>query len=198
MNIKLLKNEIIAGIAIAVVTIPQAIAYSAIAGVPPQYGLLAAIIPVVIASYFGSSKHLSTGPTAMVALLTFSSVNQLATPLSSIYVEYAAILALLVGFIQILLSITKSGKIINFIAHPVILGFSSSAALIIGLSQIPKLLGINIDTNHGFIEIIYQLIHSPISINSTVAIWGAFSLIILILQKKYFSKYSKFCLINYN
>ena len=135
-------RDIIAGTTIAMIIIPQSMAYAALADVSPVYGLYAALIPVGIAAFFGSSRYLATGPVAMVCLLTSVAVTSLSAGDSSLYIFYAVILAFTVGIFQITLALFKAGKIFDKIPEHVLLGFTSAAALIISASQLSKVFGI--------------------------------------------------------
>jgi len=137
-----LKADVIAGITVAMVAIPQSLAYAQLAGVPPYYGLYAALIPTIVGALFGSSGVLSTGPVAMTSLLTFASVSLLAPRGSELFVSYVILLALLSGVCQILFGVLRLGILLNFLSHPVLMGFINAAAIIIALSQLPALLGI--------------------------------------------------------
>ena len=134
-------RDIIAGTTIAMIIIPQSMAYAALADVSPVYGLYAALIPVGIAAFFGSSRYLATGPVAMVCLLTSVAVTSLSAGDSSLYIFYAIILAFTVGIFQITLALLKAGKVFDTIPEHVLLGFTSAAALIISTSQLSKIFG---------------------------------------------------------
>lgn len=139
-----LREDVVAGITVSLVAIPQALAYAQLAGVPPYYGLYAAFIPTIIGVLFGSSAILSTGPVAMTSLLTAASIAPLAALGSEQFYAYAILLALLSGLIQIGFGLARMGVLLNFLSHPVLMGFINAAALIIAISQIPAFLGISI------------------------------------------------------
>jgi len=147
-----LKADFMAGITVALVLIPQSMAYAQLAGLPPYYGLYAAFLPVAVAAMWGSSNQLGTGPVAVVSLLTASSLAVLATPGSEQFIALAIMLALLVGIIQLLLGVFKLGVIVNFLSHPVIVGFTNAAAIIIALSQVSKLFGVPMGRSEHFIN----------------------------------------------
>jgi len=153
-----LKMDILAGLTVALVLIPQSMAYAELAGLPPYYGLYASFLPPMVAALFGSSRQLATGPVAVVSLLTATTLEPLATAGSQQYMAYAVLLALLVGVFQFSLGVLKLGLVVNFISHPVVNGFSNAAALIIATSQLPKLFGIQIDKAPHHYEIIYGVI----------------------------------------
>ena len=152
-----LKKDILAGLTVALVLIPQSMAYAELAGLPPYYGLYASFLPPMIAALVGSSRQLATGPVAVVSLLTATTLEPLATAGSQQYIAYAVLLALLVGVFQFSLGVVKLGLVVNFISHPVVNGFSNAAALIIATSQLPKLFGIHIDKAPHHYELIYRI-----------------------------------------
>ena len=137
-----LKDDIIAGITVAIVLIPQGIAYALIAGLPPIYGLYSALIPQVTYAIFGSSRQVAIGPVAMDSLIVATGVSTLALVGSESYISIAILLALVVGSIQLLMGVFQLGFIVNFLSRPVITGFTSAVALIIGLNQFKNLLGV--------------------------------------------------------
>ncbi len=152
-----LKADLVAGLTVALVLIPQSMAYAELAGLPPYYGLYASFLPPMIASLFGSSRQLATGPVAVVSLLTATTLEPLATAGSQQYIAYAVLLALLVGVFQFSLGVLKLGLVVNFISHPVVNGFSNAAALIIATSQLPKLFGIHIEKATHHYEMVYRV-----------------------------------------
>lgn len=137
-------GDLLAGVTVALVVIPQSIAYADLAGMPPYTGLLAAALPAIAASFFSSSPYLQTGPVALTSILSFGVLSQLAPPSSANYISLAASLALLVGVFRVLIGLFRFGQIAYLISRPVLLGFTTAAALLIILSQLPKSLGIDI------------------------------------------------------
>ena len=146
------KINFLAGMTVALVLIPQSMAYAQLAGLPAYYGLYAAFLPVLIGSMWGSSNQLATGPVAVVSLLTASALATLAPIGSDQFIALAIMLTLMVGLIQLALGVFKLGVIVNFLSHPVIVGFTSAAAIIIGLSQLSKLLGVPMPRSESFIN----------------------------------------------
>src|SRR5665648_400900 len=140
---KTIKSDLIAGLTVALVLIPQSMAYAQLAGLPAYYGLYAAFLPGIIAAMWGSSRQLATGPVAVVSLLTASTLAPLAATGSEQFIALAIMMALLVGIIQLCLGIFKLGVVVNFLSHPVIVGFTNAAAIIIGLSQLSKIFGVS-------------------------------------------------------
>lgn len=146
------KINFLAGLTVALVLIPQSMAYAQLAGLPAYYGLYAAFLPVAIGAMWGSSNQLATGPVAVVSLLTASALATLAAPGSEHFIALAIMLTLLVGLIQLALGVFKLGVIVNFLSHPVIVGFTNAAAIIIGLSQLSKILGVSMPRTESFIN----------------------------------------------
>ena len=146
-----LRADVIAGVTVALVLVPQSMAYAQLAGLPPHYGLYTAFLPVLVAGLWGSSAQLATGPVAVVSLLVAAALTPLAAQGSAHYVELAIALALLVGCIQLALGALRLGFVVNFLSHPVIAGFTSAAAIIIAASQLHKLLGVPMARSEFFL-----------------------------------------------
>lgn len=159
------RGDLIAGLTVGVMLIPQGMAYAMIAGLPPIYGLYASTIPLFIYAILGTSRQLAVGPVAMVSLLTAAGIGTLAEGGTELYIALAITLALLVGLIQFLLGVFRLGFLVNFLSHPVISGFTSAAALIIGLSQLKHLLGVSIERSHHVHDILFQAIQQFANIN---------------------------------
>jgi SulP family sulfate permease len=151
-----LQGDISAGLTVGVMLIPQGMAYAMIAGLPPVYGLYAAMIPQVIYAIFGTSRQLAVGPVAMDSLLVAAGVSALATVGSENYIALAITLSLMMGIVQLAFGIFRLGFLVNFLSKPVISGFTSAAALIIGLNQIKHILGIEIDRNNNVFKILQE------------------------------------------
>ena len=180
-----LRADFLAGLTVALVLVPQSMAYAQLAGLPPYYGLYAAFLPVMVAALWGSSNQLGTGPVAVVSLLTASSLTPLALPGSEHYVALAVMLALLVGIVQLLLGAFKLGVIVNFLSHPVIVGFTNAAALIIGLSQINKLIGVPMGRSEHFINDIWGVVRQVGDTHFPTLIMGAVAIAIMwVIRKK--------------
>ncbi len=150
-----LRADFLAGLTVALVLVPQSMAYAQLAGMPAYYGLYAAFLPVMVAALWGSSNQLGTGPVAVVSLLTASALTPLAASGSEQFIALAIMLALMVGMVQLALGVFKLGVIVNFLSHPVIVGFTNAAAIIIGLSQVNKLIGVPMGRSEHFIEDIW-------------------------------------------
>jgi SulP family sulfate permease len=147
-----LRADLIAGITVGLVLVPQSMAYAQLAGLPAYFGLYAAFLPVLIGAAWGSSHQLATGPVAMVSILTASTLVPLASPGSEQFIALAIGLALIAGIMQIALGLFRLGAIVSFLSHPVIVGFTNAAAIIIALSQLNKLLGVSIGRSEHFLN----------------------------------------------
>lgn len=178
-----LSGDLSAGLTVGVMLIPQGMAYSMLAGLPPIYGLYASTIPLILYAIFGTSRQLAVGPVAMVALLIASGVGALAEIGSDNFIGMAILLSLMVGVIQLLMGVLRLGFLVNFLSHPVIAGFTSAAALIIGFSQLKHLLGIDIPRGKVH-ETLYNVYLNFSDINVyTLAIGAAGIAVILVLRK---------------
>ena len=154
----LLRADLVAGITGALVLVPKAMAYAQLAGLPLQFGLYTALVPAIIGAMWGSSRQLATGPVAILSLMTAAAVTPLAAPSSADYIGLALLLALMAGCIQLVLGLVKLGNAVNFVSHPVILGFMNAAALIIGLSQLDMLLGIPKGRSDFFLMDVWEML----------------------------------------
>ncbi|HAC16775.1 MAG TPA: sodium-independent anion transporter [Bacteroidetes bacterium] len=180
-----LKGDLSAGLTVAVMLIPQGMAYSVLAGLPPVYGLYASIIPLIIYAIFGTSKQLAVGPVAMVGLIVFAGVSAFATPGSPEFIQLAILAALGVGVVQALMGFMRMGFLVNFLSHPVLSGFTSAAAIIIGASQLKSLLGIDMPGSLTVVETFGMTISKIGSANFYTAIIGVGSVIMIMLLKKW-------------
>ncbi|HCY86324.1 MAG TPA: sodium-independent anion transporter, partial [Desulfobacteraceae bacterium] len=155
-----LKADFISGLTVALVLIPQSMAYAQLAGMPSYYGLYASFLPPMIAALFGSSRQLATGPVAVVSLMTSAALEPLATAGGSGYIAYALMLALMVGVFQFSLGVLRLGLVVNFLSHPVVNGFTNAAAIIIASSQLSKMFGVYVDKSAHHYETIINVIKS--------------------------------------
>jgi len=157
-NGKTLRADLIAGITVALVLIPQSMAYAQLAGLPAYYGLYAAFLPPMVAALFGSSRQLATGPVAVVSLLTAAALEPIAASGSQGYVAYAISLSLMVGLFQLGLGLLRLGVVVNFLSHPVIIGFTNAAAIIIATSQLDKIFGVRAEKAEHHYETVWNTI----------------------------------------
>jgi len=183
-NTSLLKVDLFAGITVGIILIPQGIAYALIAGLPPIYGLYCALVPQVMYAIFGSSRQVAIGPVAMDSLIVATGVSTLALVGTESYISIAILLALMVGTIQLIMGIFNLGFIVNFLSKPVITGFTSAVALIIGFNQFRNLLGLDFAQSDQ-IQIILQGIWFELgNFNYHTTIIGLISMIIIIIARR--------------
>jgi SulP family sulfate permease len=157
VNSIILRGDLIAGITGALVLVPKAMAYAQLSGLPVYYGLYVALVPAFLGALWGSSRQLATGPVAIISLMTAAAITPFAVPFSEEFIGLALLLALMVGVIQLALGALKLGTIVNFVSHPVILGFMNAAAIIIALSQLDMLLGIPKGRSDSFLKDIWEM-----------------------------------------
>ncbi len=155
-----------------------------IAGLPPEYGLYAAIVPAIIAALFGSSWHLISGPTAALSLVVYTTLSPLAEPGSTLYIQLALSLTLLAGLFQLILAAVRLGGVVNFVSHSVVIGFTSGAAMVIASGQLQNLLGLNIATDGSVIGTWMVVLAHLGEINLFSFITGLFTLLCCLSIKK--------------
>lgn len=180
-----LNGDIIAGITVAMMLIPQAMSYALLAGLPPYIGLYASVLPLIVYAVFGTSRQLAVGPVAMVALLVSSGVGALAGGDMNQYVALAILLSLMVGVIQFGMGVFRLGFLTNFMSHPVISGFTSAAALIIGFSQLKHIVGLKLPRTENIAETLWLTLQQSADINMTALIIGVGGIALLLALKKY-------------
>ena len=151
-TIETIKADFFAGLTGAIIVLPQSVAFATIAGMPPEYGLYAAMVVPIIAALFGSSFHLISGPTTAISIVVFAAVSKYAAPGSEEFVALALTLTFLAGVYQLVFGLAKFGLLVNFVSHNVVIGFTAGAAILIASSQIPYILGIHIPRGEGFIN----------------------------------------------
>ena len=179
-----LKGDLPAGLTVGVMLIPQGMAYAMIAGLPVVYGLYAALVPLLVYTAMGTSKQLAIGPVAMDSLLVAAGLTGLATAGTDRYIELALLLALMTGLIQLALGLLRMGFLANFLSKPVISGFTSAAALIIGLNQLPNLLGVTMERSAQLHVLALSAWHSAGDLHApTVMVSLAAIGLLLALQK---------------
>ncbi len=152
------KIDLVAGLTVALVLIPQSMAYAQLAGLPAHYGLYASFLPPMIAALFGSSRQLATGPVAVVSLMTSASLEPLAASGSQGFIGYAILLALMVGVFQLVIGVLRLGVVVNFLSHPVVNGFTNAAALIIATSQLSKIFGVSVESAEHHYETVFRVV----------------------------------------
>ena len=153
-----MRADLVAGVTVALVLVPQSMAYAQLAGLPVVYGLYSSFIPVIIASMWGSSSQLHTGPVAMLSLMSAAALIPLATPGSAAFIELSVMLALMVGVLRLALGVLSLGALVNLLSSPVIVGFTNAAALIIGLSQLSKVLGVPFPRTESYLADLWRVV----------------------------------------
>jgi sulfate permease, SulP family len=190
------KRDLIAGLTVAIVALPQSMAYAIIAGVNPKYGLYAAIIPTIMSSLFGSSKYLIAGPTNAISMVISSTLA--ATYIAGIAVNQLPedqkigmifLLAFMVGLIQVAMGLAKFGSLINFVSHSVVVGFTAGAGVLIAFNQLKNLLGISIKPANEFIENLHLTIVHASEANVFAVVLGIFTIVLIIVFKKWFPRF---------
>jgi SulP family sulfate permease len=179
------RADLLAGLTGAIVVLPQGVAFATIAGMPPQYGLYAGMVPAVIAALFGSSWHLVSGPTTAASILLFSVLSTFAEPGSAQYVQFALTLTLMVGLIELGLGMARLGVLVNFISHSVVIGFTAGAAILIVTSQVKHFFGIAMPQGSTFAATWGRLFTHPADIQPYVLAVGAATLVLGLAARRF-------------
>jgi len=179
-----LRGDLSAGLVVAIMLVPQGMAYALLAGLPPVIGLYASTIPLLVYTLFGSSRQLAVGPVAMISLLVFAGISDFAEPGSEQYLGFVFLLALIVGVTQFAMGLFRIGALFNFLSHAVISGFTSAAAIIIILSQLSPLLGIKSSGGHSALHLFIDLVRKMGDANPITFIIGFASITLLVIVKK--------------
>ncbi|MEW5943636.1 MAG: SulP family inorganic anion transporter [Pseudomonadota bacterium] len=179
------RADLIAGLTGAIIVLPQGVAFATIAGMPPEYGLYAAMVPAIIAALFGSSWHLVSGPTTAISIVVFSAVSPLADPGSPQFISLVLTLTFLTGIFQLGLGLARMGMLVNFISHTVVIGFTAGAAVLIASSQLKNFFGIHVPHGASFHETVYHLFLQWGHINPYITAVGVATLASGILVKRY-------------
>ncbi|MCI4626192.1 MAG: STAS domain-containing protein [Candidatus Magnetoovum sp. WYHC-5] len=179
------RSDLISGITVSLVLIPQSMAYAQLAGLPAYYGLYASFLPPIIASLFGSSRQLATGPVAVVSLMSAATLEPLATKGSEGFIAYSVLLALSVGMFQFILGLFRLGLVVNFLSHPVIIGFTNAAAIIIATSQLANLFGVSVDNAEHHYETVINTVKAAMDYTHLPTLsFGVLAFTIMIVLKK--------------
>ena len=185
VNQETLKADFIAGLTVSLVAIPQSLAYAQLAGVPAYYGLYAALVPVIVGALMGSSPILSTGPVAMTSLLTAASIMTMAPYGTEQFYSYVTLMALWSGVVQMALGFARMGVLLNFLSYPVLRGFINAAAIIIGLSQLPAMLGLKLKNSTHFLSDVLHVIENFEHAHMLSLAFGVGALVALALLKRF-------------
>ena len=183
---KVLRADVLAGITVALVLVPQSMAYAQLAGLPPYIGLYASFLPGIVAALFGSSRQLATGPVAVVSLMTASALGPMAGANPEAYLAYAVLLAVLVGLFQLTLGLLRLGLLVDFLSHPVVIGFTNAAAIIIGTSQLGKFFGVSVESAEHTYETVWNILVAASTDTHMLTLgMGILALAIILLLKRY-------------
>lgn len=185
VNRRTLRADAVAGLTGAVVVLPQGVAFATLAGMPPVYGLYAAMIPAIIAALFGSSRYLVSGPTTAASIVVFSALSVLAEPGSEEYIVYALTLTFMVGAIQLTMGLARLGALVNFISHSVIVGFTAGAAILIAASQLKHFIGIEMPSGLHLHEILRYFVLNIGAIDPGTLLVGLTTVAAGILCRRY-------------
>lgn len=183
-----MRADLIAGVTIAMILVPQSMAYASLAGLPVVYGLYASFLPVIVASMWGASRFLHTGPVAMLSLMSAAAIEPLASRGSEEFIQLSMLLALLVGILRLALGLFRMGVLINLASHPVILGFTNAAALIIGLSLVNGFLGVPMPRSDSFLIDLWQVISQVSLVHLPTLLFGLGTLAALYFLRAHFPK----------
>ena len=184
VNKQSLRDDLIAGLTGALVALPQGVAFATIAGMPPEYGLYAGMIPAIIAALFGSSWHLVSGPTTAASIVLFSVLSPHAEPGSAQYVSLALTLTFLVGLIQLVMGLARMGTLVNFISHSVVTGFTAGAAILIATNQVKHFFGLEIARGTSFSDTWSTLFHQLDQVQPGVTAVAMLTLVLGIAVKQ--------------
>ncbi len=184
VNRRTLGADLSAGLTGAIVVLPQGVAFATIAGMPPEYGLYAGIVPAIVAALFGSSWHLVSGPTTAASIVLYSSLSAFATPGSADYVQLAITLAFMVGAIEITMGLFRLGALVNFISHSVVIGFTAGAGILIAANQVKNFFGLPVPQGATFHDVAVYLVEHIGDISPTVTAVGAVTLVSGILARR--------------
>lgn len=183
VNRQTLRADALAGLTGAVVVLPQGVAFATIAGLPPEYGLYAAMIPAIIAALFGSSWHLVSGPTTAISIVIYATMSGVAEPGTPDYIRLVLMMTFLTGVFQLAMGLARMGALVNFISHTVVLGFTAGAGLLIISTQLTHFLGIPMPRGISFAETLRQTLYGLDDINWYVASVGMITLLVGIFVK---------------
>jgi SulP family sulfate permease len=195
-NRSTLFSDLIAGLSIAVIVIPQGLAYAMIAGLPPIYGLYAALIPQLIHGMMGTSRHPAVGPVALDSLVVAIALGALSLSGIGEVIAAAVFLATMVGILQLLMGLIQMGVLANYLSRPVISGFTSAAAIIIGLSQVEHLLGLQIESSNQIQKMILSVLQNFNESHLITVVIGLSAMSLILITKKYLPKFPSALLVS--
>lgn len=179
-----LKLDVNAGLSGAIIVLPQGVAFAAIAGLPPEFGLYSAIVPAIVAALYGSSRHLISGPTTAISLVIYENLSQFYSPFSEEYIGAAFSLTLLTGIIQFLFGLVKLGTLVNFVSHSVVVGFTAGAAVLIGFSQLGNFTGVTFPSGSEFYEKVPYLLNNMGEVSTPALAIALIALLVSVILQK--------------
>lgn len=183
-----LRADLIAGLTGAIVVLPQGVAFATIAGMPPQYGLYAGMVPAIIAALFGSSRHLVSGPTTAASVVLFSALSIHAAPGSADYVTLALTLTFMVGVFELALGLARMGALVNFISHSVVVGFTAGAAILIAAKQLKHFFGVEMENDGHLTDILIRFWQHVDGVNPYAALIAVVTLVSGMAAKKWLKR----------
>ncbi len=189
LNRQTIRADAIAGLTGGMVLVPQGVAFATIAGMPPEYGLYAAMLPAIVAALWGSSWHLVSGPTTAISIVVFATMSPLASPGSAEYVGLVLTLTLLVGVFQLVLGVLRLGTLVNFVSHTVVVGFTTGAALLIAASQVRNFFGIDITRGASVWQVLDGLAHQLGQINPYITLVAVVTVACSVLVRRWGPKF---------
>jgi SulP family sulfate permease len=184
VNRQTMRADALAGLTGAVVVLPQGVAFATIAGLPPEYGLYAAMIPAIIAALFGSSWHLVSGPTTAISIVIYATMSGVAEPGTPEYIRLVLMMTFLTGVFQLAMGLARMGALVNFISHTVVLGFTAGAGLLIISTQLTHFFGIPMPRGISFAETLRQTLYGLDDINWYVTSVGMITMLVGIFVKR--------------
>jgi len=183
-----IKSDLIAGFTGAIIVLPQGVAFATIAGLPPEYGLYTAMVTPIVAALFGSSFHLISGPTTAISIVVFSAISNHAEPGTPEFISLALTLTFLAGIYQLAFGLARLGKLVNFVSHTVVIGFTAGAAILIASSQMKHVLGIEIPKGESFLHLWMDVFNGLDQINLAIVVVALATVAIAVLSKRFFPK----------
>jgi SulP family sulfate permease len=189
VNRETLRADAIAGLVGAVIVLPQGVAFAILAGMPPEYGLYAAMIPAIVAALFGSSWHLVSGPTNVISIFVFASLSPLALPGGERYIGLMLTLTLLTGLIQLVMGLVRMGALVNFISHTVVVSFTAGAACLIVAAQVGNFFGVGLERGGSFSRTLADFVTSLDEVNPYVLAVSALTLVSGIALRRYWPRF---------
>jgi SulP family sulfate permease len=180
-----LRMDAVAGLTGGIILVPQGVAFATVAGMPPEFGLYAAMIPAIVAALWGSSWHLVSGPTTAISIVVFATISPLAAPGSQAYIQLVLTLTLLVGVFQLALGLLRMGTLVNFVSHTVVVGFTAGAAILIAASQARHFFGIDIPRGSSVFKVVAELLGQLGSLNPYVTGVAVFTVLVSVATKRW-------------